>query len=661
MKTITTLVLSMALVLFVAPVQAETSLPSVYEKIPTDTSVAIVIPNVSKLNEKVASLNKTLDLGIPQMNDLLGTLTRELKVQGANNDGSLAILIPNAAILVSLPDGQRHSAMMFMVPVSDYRAFVEGFKGDAGVAVTKIDLPDPQPIFCRDVGGYALIGPVKHMIEAYKPGNAAAMAKSAGTVGTKYLASSDASIMINMSTIAPLALPMMAMGLQTMQEQLKNQPEGVDVEADVFELVKAIAMAAGESASAFVRDTSVIVIGADLSKQGVGFTLAAQFKPESQMAKVFTNGGGASTALSRLSPGAYSTASAMSMKGIDAKLLMNELKSRLPEVEGDKKHWMTELIDASMPMIERTKANASVNYSAGAGGGLGGGMGRGVSVIETTDGAGYVKAFRESMDTVNKIEIPIPMELLQGLQGGLGGFGAANNRNGGAFVGAPRIPLAPVFNVAPPSRPGSTQPKSKKGPPVLTFSATYIQNASKVGDISLDQYHMTVNIPPELLAGNPMGPMMMAMGATGASGYIAHKGDMVVITTAPDPNLAQTALDAVDKNDGFGTKGTIADIRKNNLPPKTVMESYMNMATSLQMISAVMTMMTGKAIDVPPKLPPIASGVGVVDSGIAVRAYLPMPVIMTTKDVLSQLMTQMKAGGGGGFPGLPLPRNAPRR
>ncbi len=79
------------------------------------------------------------------------------------------------------------------------------------------------------------------------------------------------------------------------------------------------------------------------------------------------------------------------------------------------------------------------------------------------------------------------------------------------------------------------------------------------------------------------------------------------------------------------------------------------------MISAVMTMMTGKAIDVPPKLPPIASGVGVVDSGIAVRAYLPMPVIMTTKDVLSQLMTQMKAGGGGGFPGLPLPRNAPRR
>ncbi len=606
--------------------------PEVYQMIPLDAPVAIVVPNLSALSQKVAKLNEqALDSMVPNMVDLLGEMKMTMGIEeGLNEEGSLAIALTDAqALNPDMPKGldaddpqDDKPPMIMLIPVKDYDAFVVGYGGDPAEKVTQLFLPDGSHGYAKKFGGYAVLAPNQQDAQAYQPPPANGLTARVGRIGRRCLASSDAAFLVNIEALAPVFQPQFEEAITQlkaeMDREMSKPQAGMDAEMMVF--VRVILEAYFDAAQAVWRDSASCVVGLDLDDQGLGFSGTLQFKANSPSAKVFGTGQGAGPLLSQLPNQDYMMAFSADMRGLHCQPLLDDLVSKFPE---DADHQMTGMIKDGLAMWKQSPAMAMAYYPpagppmgmmGGMMGGVMGGMMNSVGVIQTEDPQAYLEMYQSMIEKANGLKVaPAPDQDAKAEAGNPQGDGEA---------------------------------------PQVSIFATYTPNALEISGVQVNEYQIQYQYPPEVMQQmGPIAPMMAMFGGMGYNGYIAAKGSSVVMTTTRDGQLMQQALASVDQNNGLGTQGQIEQVRQDGLWPHTVMEGYISVNGVMGGVNTFMAMMGQPPIEVPEGLPPMATAVSVEQNGIATRLYVPTEIVRFGSDTVNHLMGMMMGGPNAMPPG----------
>src|SRR4029079_3395044 len=95
----------------------------VLQQVPGDSLVVFKVNNLKAGSDKFAKLAQDLGLAAmsPELADPLGALQAKLHVQqGLKTDGEMAIVFVDPAVV----NGDNEKAMLVLLPVSDYKAFL---------------------------------------------------------------------------------------------------------------------------------------------------------------------------------------------------------------------------------------------------------------------------------------------------------------------------------------------------------------------------------------------------------------------------------------------------------------------------------------------------------------------------------------------------------
>lgn len=594
-----------AVLSLLSPVMAQQA-PAPLDLVPAGAQMAIIVPSLSGLSQKIAALNNALGLNVPGMADALGEFKQNAGLtQGLRDDGPLVVSLPQ---ITGNPDGGS-PAFLVAVPVSKYGEFVRSLSGNPDNALSELKMPDGQNAFSKNIGGeagFAIIGAQKALVEGFQAGGGAATLASAGKVGARAISGSDVSIVFNVQSMAPTLQPMLQSAMAiAMMEATRGQNDPAMAATQ-----KAITGMYSDALSALLRDTAIAVVGLDLSEAGVGMSWTAQLKPNSYMAGIFTNGSPAAGLITKLPERPYLFAMAMNFGNVNVKQMVTDAMAKLPEanVGGP----VVGMIRSWLPLMG-TIQGLSQAYYVPPGGAVGGSMLQSAGVISTTDARGYIQAFQTQATALNGKQFP---------------------------MGKPANPNAPV--------------------PAITFTTNYNANAVQVDGVNVDQYQVSFTLPPELA--QQAGPAaMMLMGGNGYTGFIAAANNFVVQTTVPDMQLVKAALASIKDNAGIGAAGPIPAVRAK-LPPDAAMEAYVNLGGAVSLANGFLAAFGAPQINVPPDLSPIAMGLGVEQSGLAYRLYVPMDTMKFVKE-LSMQVGQMRGGAappagggnrGGGAPPAPF-------
>ena len=582
-------------------------LPEILDQVSDNPAIVVVVPNMAQLSDKVAQLATVLGIhDNPQMNDLLGQLKQEAGfINGVQDDGSLAVVFPdiNEAI-----EQDRDPSVVMLVPVSDYKAFVENFEGDASQPVAELTMKYSRKGYAKKMGGYAVFGDAraKDAVAEYQAGGSSdQIAKVAGHVGTRCLTSSDAAVIVNVAKMAPKLQDLLDQGMEEIHREFEADKD--DPQFQQFVPVASMAIEAYEKAArAVLRDTQSLVIGLDLNVAGIGVSQTIQFKTGSYLASLFPGGGGAAGQLAKIADQPYLIAQSLDLRGLAIDKLIDELLAVFPDTqEGDgqiaKLMGDVKGILSDSAELLRTVKGGAVAYlppNDPAAMGMGQSIFRGVNIYET-DG----KIDGEMMPKI---------------------FESYNNL------------LQQMHALA-----GDDQPQ-------IAYDVTYTPNVMEIEGVSVDQYQVQIQYPPEMMQQmGPMMPFMAMMGATGQTGYYAATDDHMIMTTVPDPQLVKQALVSIKDNKGLGTQGPIQKLRAESLPTNPAVEFYVSVGGFVDTASMFMGMMMGQPLPVeaPDDLPPVAWAMSVEGSGLVGRMYVPVAILEFGRETYDQTMLMMMGGG----------------
>lgn len=337
------------------------------------------------------------------------------------------------------------------------------------------------------------------------------------------------------------------------------------------------------SAVQFVIDnTDAMIIGLDISDAGIGVSKAMHMKKGSELAAYFPGGkANAAAELSRLPKQPYIMAGSFDGKAIATAKLAELIAGAQPQPGSAE----------MLALAQGAKAGAFAFYAPDQTAMMTGSFNNSLSIITADDGAQYLK-------------------LLQ------------------AYVSSLDGQKKPVL------------PDSPDGPAV-TYSATYSAGALNIGGVSVDQFLVQQQIPPEVLAN--MGPAAGFVGAFGTTrGFAAAKGNYVVITSSPDTQIITTALAAAEAGDGLGADAAITDMRKSNLPANPAAEMYVSLGGIAAMVNPITMMFGAPPIDVPADTPPIAMAVSVEGDTVVGRMYVPTADVKIMIDAYNSLQGLMQ-------------------
>lgn len=561
------------------------------EAAPADAHMVVVIPSLSGGSEKLAAMRDALGLEVAELRDVLGRFKTESgAIKGLDDDGAMLIVVPNVSAL-TVPGPTK--PILVITPVTDYDAFISNYEvtTEDGSAVAQLTLPQGQTAYAKRAEGYAILSPVKAAAEAYEPASGAgaeAMVSKLGTTGGKALSTADIAVYFDMQGMAPVLIPLIDVGLQQAHAQADQLAQmGVD-DATVRSMKDSYAMYAAV-AKTILRDASGGLMTMGLTPKGNAMSFGLQFKTDSPLAKMFPGGGnGPGAMLADLPDKPYIFAGAADAKAMDMGLIVEELLKHLPQEDAG----MLEMTRESLPMLKDVKGWAGAFYAPAPGGAMG--MFNMLQIAYVDDPAAYIRQTRTQTEKMNGMTMPA----------GAGGE--------------------------------------------MTFNTTYQEKAMEIEGTAVDQYSVTMVLPPDMQ--QSMMPLMMIMGGSGYGGYIAAKENAVISTTVTDPNLITAALKAVGTGAGIGADPALAELRKDALPEGLAMEGYLSFIGIARTANPMMQMFGMPAINVPADLPPVAFGLGVEDQGLTYRIYVPHATVKFLIDEASKFQGAMQGGPGGPAP-----------
>jgi hypothetical protein len=273
MKTRIRLIIPVTLL---ALILCDVSQAQVLNQVPSSAIAVMKIRNLNNVNAKAIKLAHDfgLDEMAPEFKDPLGSVFEKSHLtQGVNKDGDLAIAFfaPADGAVENGPP-----AMIALVPVSDYDAFVDNFKDPSAPKA-----PDGQALSMAHWGDYAAVTAVKGLL-ANKPDGFKVAGLAAKEADTK-----DFTFLANLDQIRNVGLPKLK---EERDKMLDQMAKGAATDANAKKLlpiVRAVVNIYMNAIQEYLEQGTSGVFSVDLSEAGITASTFAEFKPDSPLGQNF--------------------------------------------------------------------------------------------------------------------------------------------------------------------------------------------------------------------------------------------------------------------------------------------------------------------------------------------------------------------------------------
>jgi len=286
MKSVRKLMLS---VLAVVLLSCSAGWGQVLKQVPADAMVVLKVANLEATSKKLSEFLTALGVVQmqPELADPLGSFMTAMGChQGINKSGEMAMALLDPDQF----DGNVSRAMIVLVPVSDYQAFLANYpdaktEGD----VSQVQFPqqfNTEPLFVAHWGDYAVISQSKDYL-----GKKPEASLEVTGLAVKELDSKDLVLLANFAAIRPRLLPEIEKGRQQLLDAIDkgaatpNAKIGNMDLAKLSPVLKAALNRVLDVGKAIVQDTNTATIGVNLSPEGIGETMMAEFTPDSYLGK----------------------------------------------------------------------------------------------------------------------------------------------------------------------------------------------------------------------------------------------------------------------------------------------------------------------------------------------------------------------------------------
>ncbi|MGH7133206.1 MAG: hypothetical protein ACREJO_14840 [Phycisphaerales bacterium] len=302
------------------------ALPPIMDRVPTDASVTVVVPNMEALAKSISNLATLVGAPMDIKPDML--LQQAGVPMGLVKDGAVAAIIPE----MPEKDGDEPKAIV-LVPTTDYKAFIKNLGGEAGDGIAKLTL-DGKDMFSKSLeGNYAALSNDKATLEKFtgKTGNAAAHKTFFGSTGDKLSDKSEASVFVNFAKLRP-----------KIKEGMKKQAEEMaqmtpDGEGPLGEGGKWLA-------DQFANDTSAVVLGVKFESLGVSLDAAPKFTEGSKLESISKLAGKSTALLNKLPAKPYLAAFAIDTSNPAFKAFLKDIpKPKAGKQAAESKQFMDEI------------------------------------------------------------------------------------------------------------------------------------------------------------------------------------------------------------------------------------------------------------------------------------------------------------------------------
>lgn len=334
---------------------AGTAQGQVLQYVPGDALVVVRVRNLQQVSQKVAKWAEAVGIAAMsrEMADPLGSLKNELKItQGLNEQGDMAF----AFVDPKLVGGDEDKALLVLLPVSDYQAFLKNFPGAKTQGEVSTFQPEgaPQEYFAAKWGNYAAVAAAKELL-AKKPTGIKLPAITA-----KEVAARDAVLWANIPALRAHALPALKEGraeaLKGIEEGLANDPNAPKQFAPV---IKAAVNQFMNVAEGYLNDSQSALVSLNLSDDGIRLAALSEFSPGSYSGKLALGIKPGSQALVSGLPdrkyfvvgGASSNSDVFSRAMAD---FLNPIAKELGQVEGGKQ--FADAVNAIQQSLAATKS-----------------------------------------------------------------------------------------------------------------------------------------------------------------------------------------------------------------------------------------------------------------------------------------------------------------
>ena len=270
---------AMLLALFVS---ANLARADVMDQVPGDAMVVFKVKNLDAASKKVAKWAKDLGLDVqePAWADPLGAIADKTQMgKGVNRNGDLAIVLLDKDKF----GGDMEKAVLALVPVTDYKAFLGNLKdtADAGGGVTRGTPQEggPDALFVANWGQYAAVSANNNLVSR-KPAGIKLIGFSA-----KESAAKDALVYVNIKAVRDKVMPELKNGRQFLTDMITTEMGG-DNAKKYAPLAKAAVNQLINVAEGFFNDAHSATLGIELTDAGISATVAADFSPTSYAGKL---------------------------------------------------------------------------------------------------------------------------------------------------------------------------------------------------------------------------------------------------------------------------------------------------------------------------------------------------------------------------------------
>jgi hypothetical protein len=254
----------------------------VLEQVPEDALVVVKVNNLQSVSNKLSKFAEDIGLAqaAPQFSNPLAALQERAGIkEGLNKEGDLAFVGLDPKSDPEHPD----EAMLFLLPVTDYKAFLGNFQGaQTEGAITEVTLPNtPQPSYISQWGNYAVLAPSKALIGVKHGG-----IKAQGAVA-KELASKDIVVFGNMPKVKERVLPMIQEHKGEMLEKVEAglQQSGAGGNGAV---AKSMVSMLVDAVSAMVRDSRGASFAINFTPEGISTTILGDFNEGTKAAEIIS-------------------------------------------------------------------------------------------------------------------------------------------------------------------------------------------------------------------------------------------------------------------------------------------------------------------------------------------------------------------------------------
>ena len=560
--------------------------------VPDGAILMVKVNNVQKVSQKIGKLCEQWGIAAikPEAADPLGFIQNRTQIKkGVNLAGEMAVIM--------LEPVQDAPPMIFMIPVTDYQAFLGNFQNTtADGAISNISLaPDGEPAFVMQSGSFAALAMDKTLLET-KLASSPFPAQAA-----KQMAGRDIVAYVNFRAFRDKAVGALAFGKPLLLSQLDQQSKKA-ASADKRKYLPLAKAAMGQVFNGIehvLKETQAATYGIALADDGIQVTTVYEFEPNSYLAQT--------------------VAKVKNAKGNFAAGLPDGKYVVVGGMMFDSPVYGQLIDDAAAPvLVEAAKLGAEMKPIAD-----------------------YVDAIKRSVLATKRYSFAAAGNDQKVGEGPLVSAMAALDGDAKVVLAAQKTMM-------------QSQEQFVK---LLDFqntgvAKTEIKPGAKIVDgVSFDEMTVTMSGVP---AGSPQAAMQKMMyGPNGMKMYIGEiNPQTVLVAQFGDDAMLQKGIEAARTRKTTFLDANIKQVSAK-LPDTRFVEMYLSVDQGAAMISKVMQSMTGQPlpVDIPAGQPPIGMSASTEGASIRTDVYVPSVVIQNVVGGVMQMemgkmMNDKKQDGG---------------